>query len=129
MTAQKIVDEVADSHAGAPPQRVKDALRDTWAGELPDHSPPLLPDDKADEYAKHISAGRDIVVSPAERPLTSESGVSADEPVLAGLPRLERRQRSLLLATVLCYLRGYPLALSVAPAIGWTLVKIGGCSW
>ena len=29
VTAQKIVDEVADSHAGAPPQRVKDALRDT----------------------------------------------------------------------------------------------------
>ena len=52
--------------------------------------------------------------------------MNADEPVLAGLPRLERRQRSLLLATVLCYLRGYPLALSVAPAIGWTLVMIGG---
>ena len=52
--------------------------------------------------------------------------MSANEPVLAGLPRLERRQRSLLLATVLCYLFGYPLALTVAPAIGWTLVMIGG---
>ena len=71
-TVQMIVDEVA-AHAGSPPQRVKDALQDTWADSLPDHSPPL-PDDKADEYAEHISAGRDIVVFPAERPLTSESG-------------------------------------------------------
>ena len=52
--------------------------------------------------------------------------MSADEPVPAGLPRLDRRQRSLLLATVLSYLLGYPLALTVAPAIGWTLVMIGG---
>lgn len=43
-----------------------------------------------------------------------------------GLPQLARRQRSLLLATVLCYLAGYPLALTVAPTIGWTLVMIGG---
>jgi hypothetical protein len=55
--------------------------------------------------------------------------MTADDPVPVGLPRLPRlepRQRSLLLATVLCYLLGYPLALTVAPAIGWTLVMIGG---
>jgi len=50
--------------------------------------------------------------------------VTVDEPVR--FPRLERPQRSLLLATVLCYLLGYPLALTMAPAIGWTLVMIGG---
>ena len=52
--------------------------------------------------------------------------MSADEPVMVRLPRLERPQQSLLLATVLCYLFGYPLALTMAPAIGWTLVTIGG---
>lgn len=43
-----------------------------------------------------------------------------------GQSRLAPRQRSLLIATVLCYLVGYPLALTVAPAIGWTLVMLGG---
>lgn len=52
--------------------------------------------------------------------------MNADEPVPLRLPRLAPRQRTLLLATVLCYLVGYPLALTVAPAVGWTLVTIGG---
>ena len=72
-TVQKIVDEVADSHAGAPPTQVKEALQDTWADELADSALPL-PVDKADEYAEHISAGLDIVVVPAKGPLTSEFG-------------------------------------------------------
>lgn|GEM_PF-3846108 len=71
-TVQKIVDEVADSHAGAPSARVKDALQDTWADKLPDSAPPL-PEDKADEYAEHISADRDVVVVPAEPQLFPES--------------------------------------------------------
>jgi hypothetical protein len=71
-TVQKIVDEVSDAHAGAPSARVKDALQDTWADKLPNSAPPL-PEKKANEYAEHISAGRDVVVVPAERLLIPES--------------------------------------------------------
>lgn len=42
------------------------------------------------------------------------------------IPRFTPRQRQLTVATVLCYLVGYPLALTVAPAVGWSLVMIGG---
>lgn len=71
-TVQEIVDKVADSHAGAPLARVKGALQDRWADKLPDSAPPL-PADKADEYAGHISAERDVVVVPAEPQLIPES--------------------------------------------------------
>jgi hypothetical protein len=40
--------------------------------------------------------------------------------------RFSRRQWQLTVTMMLCYAVGYPLALTVAPVIGWSLVTIGG---
>lgn len=42
------------------------------------------------------------------------------------IPRFSRRQWQLTVAMLLCYAVGYPLALTVAPVVGWSLVTIGG---
>jgi hypothetical protein len=41
-------------------------------------------------------------------------------------PHLNDAQRGWLLAALLCYAVGYPLALTASPAVGWTLVTVGG---
>lgn len=69
-TVQEIVEEVATSHAGAPQAQVEHALRQTWADKLPASAPPL-PDEKAEEYAEHISADRNVVVVAALPPSDS----------------------------------------------------------
>jgi hypothetical protein len=43
-----------------------------------------------------------------------------------GLPRMSATQRALAIATALCYAVGYPVALFAQPAVGWTLVSLGG---
>jgi hypothetical protein len=43
-----------------------------------------------------------------------------------GLPRMSATQRAFAIATALCYVVGYPVALFAEPAVGWTLVTLGG---
>jgi hypothetical protein len=50
----------------------------------------------------------------------------ADAPVLPHLPRATRTQQVLIVAVVLSYLIGYPVALVVDSSIGWVLVTLGG---
>lgn len=42
------------------------------------------------------------------------------------MPRLSRAQSALAVATGLCYLIGYPVALFVNSGVGWSLVTLGG---
>jgi hypothetical protein len=42
------------------------------------------------------------------------------------MPRPSGTQSVLIAAAGLCYLIGYPVALMADPAIGWTLVTLGG---
>lgn len=123
---QEIVDEVGATPAAAQPGKVKQALQAAPADRTPDSAPPL-PVDRADEHAGHISRDHNAVVVPVEPQLMPPGHeVIAGRFAPPGWPRLAPRQRSLLIATVLCYLVGYPVALTVAPAIGWTLVMLGG---
>lgn len=50
------------------------------------------------------------------------------DPVASGthIPRLSGAQTTLTVATVVCYLVGYPVALLANAAIGWSLVTLGG---
>lgn len=69
--AQETVDEVADTHAEKAHDEVKKALEETWSDKQEATTPPL-PDDKANEYAEHISEGHRITVVPAEPKLVPE---------------------------------------------------------
>ncbi|MEO9222890.1 MAG: hypothetical protein ABI251_14175 [Mycobacteriaceae bacterium] len=69
--AQETVDEVADTHAEKAHHEVKEALKETWSDKQEATTPPL-PDDKADEYAEHISEGHQITVVPVEPKLAPE---------------------------------------------------------
>jgi hypothetical protein len=51
---------------------------------------------------------------------------ASDAPVLPHLPRATRSQQVLIVAVLLSYLIGYPVALMVDSSIGWVLVTLGG---
>lgn len=72
-TVQEIVDELGETHAGADPEDVADAVQEKWAEKQGDAAPPLS-EEKAAEYAQHISDGRDVTVIPGDNePDGSES--------------------------------------------------------
>jgi hypothetical protein len=50
-----------------------------------------------------------------------------DQPAMTGSPaRRDRRLVAVLVATALCYLIGYPVALVGHSAVGWAFVSLGG---
>jgi hypothetical protein len=64
-TVQDIVEELAETHTGKDPEVVADALQEKWTQKQGDAFPPLH-DEKAAEYAEHISRGSDVTVVPAD---------------------------------------------------------------
>jgi hypothetical protein len=64
-TVQDIVEELAETHTGKDPEEVADAVQEKWTERQGDAFPPLH-DDKAAEYAEHISQGSDVTVVPAD---------------------------------------------------------------
>jgi hypothetical protein len=63
-TVQGIVEEVADTHVGADSDDIVDAIQEKWTEKQGDAVPPLH-DEKAAEYARHISEGNRVTVVPA----------------------------------------------------------------
>lgn len=68
-TVQEIVEEVAETHAGAAPEQVAEAVQEKWTDKVGEAAPPLG-DDKAAEYAEHIVEGKDVTVVPVVAPAT-----------------------------------------------------------
>jgi hypothetical protein len=63
-TVQEIVEEVGDTHTGADPEDIVGAIQGKWTEKQNDAAPPLR-NDKAAEYARHISEGNSVTVVPA----------------------------------------------------------------
>jgi hypothetical protein len=68
-TVQEILDGLAETHMGEHPEEIREAVQANWSARVGVAAPPI-DDQKAREYAAHISNGHRVIVVLADEGMT-----------------------------------------------------------